>query len=165
MAMPSTGRTLSQRRTQLNLKCDDCRHEWSIEMAPPALIVRPDRQTDGDTSGLRLPIAEERRTDDKRNAGESNRQRMRAGLGGLLRSSDRTQTLAVLYSLDARRVTGRLRPLDPARAFPRWLVPGSRLWLFAYDGAPLRIRVSLVRPPRDGGDDEHFAEFTVPKVR
>ena len=164
-ALPLTGGTLSQRRTQLNLKCDECRHEWSIEMAPPVLIVRPDRQTDGGTSGRQPPIAEGRRTDDKRNAGKSNRQRMHAGLCGLLRSSDRTQTLAVLYSLDARRVTGRVRPLDPASAFPRWLVPGSRLWLSAYDGAQMRIRISMVQPPRDGGEeDEHFAEFTVPKV-
>lgn len=162
--MPLTGGTLSQRRTQLNLKCDDCGHQWSIEMAPPVLIVRPDRQADGDTSGRQPPIAEERRTDEKRNAGESNRQRMHAGLCGLLQSSDRTHTLAVLYSLDARRVTGRVRPLDPTSAFPQWLVPGSRLWLSAYDGAQMRIRISVVQP-RDGGKDgEHFAEFTVPKV-
>lgn len=90
---------------------------------------------------------------------------MRAGLCGLLRSSDRKQTIAVLYSLDARRVTGRVRPLDPTSAFPPWLVPGSRLWLSAYDGARMRIRISVVQPTRDGGnDDEHFAEFTVPKV-
>ena len=164
-AMPLTGGTLSQRRTQLNLKCHDCRHEWPIELAPPVLIVRPDRQTDGDTSRRQPPIAEERRPDDRRNARAPSRQRMHAGLCGVLRSSDRTQTLAVLYSLDARRVTGRVRPLDPASAFPRWLVPGSRLWLSAYDGAPIRIRISVVRPRRDRGeDDEHYAEFTVSKV-
>ena len=160
--MPLTGGTLSQRRTQLNLKCSDCGHECSIEIAPPVLIVRPDRQTDDDTSARQSAIDEERRPDDKRNADESNRQRMHAGLCGLLRSSDRTQTLAVLYSLDPRRIVGRVRPLDPASAFPRWLTPGSRLWLSAYDGAPMRIRISVVQAPRDGGeDDEHFAAFTV----
>ncbi len=164
-AMPLTAGTLSEGRTQVNLKCGDCRHEWSIEMAPPVVIVRPDRETDGDTSGSPPPIAQDGQTDDRRDAHEVNRQRMRVGLCGLLTSSDRTHTVTVLYSLDAHRVAGRLRLLDPGSVFPPWLVPGSRLWLSAYDGVPLRIRISVVKPPSDDGkDDEHFAEFAVPQV-
>jgi hypothetical protein len=160
-AMPLKAGTLSPSRTQVNLKCDDCRHEWSIEMAPPVLIVRPDRQTDGEPSAGR-PIGEEDRTDDRRNAHELNGQRMRVGLCGLLTSSDTTQNVAVLYSLDARRAAGRLRLLDPSSVFPPWLVPGSRLWLSAYDGGRLRIRISVVKRRREGcEDDEHFAEFAV----
>jgi hypothetical protein len=164
--MPLKGGTLSQRRTQLNLQCADCRFEWSIEMAPPVLIVKPDRQTDGEASGSRPPMVEHGPTEDKRDTAESNRQRMRAGLCGLLKSSDRTHTVTVLYSLDARQVTGRLRLLDPASVFPPWLVPGSRLWLSAYDGAALRIRISGLKPRREGSDDddEHFAEFDVAHV-
>jgi hypothetical protein len=73
--------------------------------------------------------------------------------------------VTVLYSLDPRRVAGRLRLPDPNSAFPPWLVPGSRLWLSAYDGVRLRIRITVVKPRREGGhDDEHFAEFSVAPV-
>ena len=162
-AMPLKVGTLSHNRTQLNLKCHRCRHEWSIEMAPPVLIVRPARHTDDDeTGGSRPPIAEAGLTHDKRNAYQLKSRRMRAGLCGLLRSPDKTQTAAVLYSLDARQATGRLRPLDPANVFAPWLVAGSRLWLSAYDGSPLRIRINIVKPPRkDSEDGEQFAEFVV----
>lgn len=159
--MPLTAGTLSQRRTQVNLKCVDCRYEWSIETAPPILIVTPDRQTDGEPSAGG-PTGEEDRPDDRRKPHDLNRQRMRVGLCGLLTSSDTTQKVAVLYSLDARQAAGRLRLLDPSSAFPPWLVPGSRVWLSAYDGMRLRIRISVMKRRREGSeDDEHFAEFAV----
>ena len=160
--MPFKGGTLSQSRTQLDLKCDDCRHQWSIEMASPVLIVRPDRQTDGKLSSDQRRNGTAGRSDDKRHPYAFKRQRMRAGLPGLLKSPDKTQSLAVLYSLNARQVRGRLRPLDPTTVFPGWVIPGGRLWLSAYDGASLRVRISVVKPRREGrDDDEHFAEFAV----
>jgi len=164
-AMPLRAGTLAERRTQVDLKCARCRHEWSIEMTRPVLIVKPDRETDDDTSSSQPANAKEVPTDDRRESYESNRQRMRVGLCGLLRSTDRTHTVTVLYSLDARRVTGRLRLLDPSSVCPLWLVPGSRLWLSGYDGLPLRIRITVVKLRREGcKDDEHFAEFVVPQV-
>lgn len=164
-AMPLSAGTLAERRTQVHLKCDRCRHEWSIEMTPPVLIVKPDRETDGDPSSSQPAIAQEAQTDDRRESCELNRQRMRVGLCGLLKSTDRTHIVTVLYSLDPHRVTGRLRLIDPSSACPLWLVPGSRLWLSGYDGVPLRIRITVVKLPRDGcNDDEHFAEFVVPHV-
>lgn len=163
--MPLSAGTLAEHRTQVHLKCDSCRHDWFIEMTPPVLIVKPDRETDGDTSCGQPALSEEVQTDDRRESQELNRQRMRVGLCGLLRSTDRTHTVTVLYSLDARRINGRLRVLDPSSAFPRWLVPGSRLWLSGYDGVPLRIRITVVKPRReDCNDDEHFAEYVMPQV-
>ena len=52
---------------------------------------------------------------------------MRVGLRGLLRSGDRAHTIAVLYSLDADGLTGRLRPMDPNSAWPPWLAEASRV--------------------------------------
>lgn len=163
--MPLRAGTLAEHRTQVDVKCNGCRHEWSIEMTPPVLIVKPDRETDGDTSSSHPAIAQEVQTVDRRESYEWTRQRMRAGLCGLLRSTDRAHTVSVLYSHDARRIAGRLRPLDPGCAFPRWLVAGSRLWLTGYDGVPLRIRITMVKLPREGcKDDERFAEYVMPQV-
>lgn len=164
-AMPIRVGTLAEHRTQVDLKCDGCRHEWSIEMTPPVLIVKPDRETDGDPSSSQAAIAQEAHTDDRRQSYQLNRQRMRVGLCGLLRSTDGTHTVTVLYSPDAHRVNGRLRLLDPSSVFPPWLVPGSRLWLSGYDGVALRIRITVVKLRRHGcKDDEHFAEYVMPQV-
>lgn len=162
--MPSKAGTLAERRTQVDLKCARCRHEWSIEMTPPVLIVKPERETDGETASSEPAIGEQVRTDDRREPHETHAQRMRVGQCGLLRSTDRTHTITVLYSLDAQRLSGRLRLTDPESAWPEWLAPGSRLWLFEYDGLPLRIRVTVIKPRREGEDDDHFAEFVVPPV-
>lgn len=164
-AMPIRVGTLAEHRTQVDLKCDGCRHEWSIEMTPPVLIVKPDRETDGVPSSSQPAIAQAVQTDDRRESYQLNGQRMRVGLCGLLRSTDRTHTVTVLYSLNAHRVTGRLRLLDPSSVFPRWLVPDSRLWLSGYDGVESRIRITVVKLRRDGcKDDEHFAEYVMPHV-
>lgn len=161
-AMPSRAGTLAERRTQVDLKCGRCRHEWSIETTPPVLIVTPDRETDGASSGRPLANPQPVHTEDRRESYELNGQRMRVGLCGLLKSTDRTHTVTVLYSLDAQRVTGRLRPMDPSSASPPWLVAGRRVWLSGYDGVALRIRITAVKLRCDGSDDdEHFAEFVV----
>ena len=163
--MPLRAVTLAEHRAQLDLKCNGCRHEWSIEMTPPVLIVKPDRETDGDTFSSHPAIAHEVQTGDRRESYELNRQRMRVGLCGLLRSTDRTHTVTVLYSHDARRIAGRLRLLDLSSVAPRWLVAGSRLWLTGYDGVQLRIRITMVKLRREGRkDDEHFAEYLMPQV-
>lgn len=133
-------------------------------MTPPVLIVKPERETDGETSSRQPVIVEEFRAGDRREPNESHRQRMRVGMCGLLRSTDRTHTVPVIYSLDAQQLAGRSRLTDPGSAWPAWLVPGGRLWLSGYDGLPLRIRITVVKPRRDGEDDDHFAEFVVPPV-
>lgn len=160
--MPSRAGTLAEYRTQVDLRCGRCRHEWSIEMTPPVLIVRPERETDGGELTNHPATAEQVETGERRDSSELRHQRMRLGLGGLLTSTDRTNTIPVLYSVDARGRTGRLRLIDPSRPFPVWLVAGSRLWLSAYDGLPLRIRITAVTLPTT--DAEHFAEFVVPRV-
>ena len=163
--MPSRAGTLAERRTQLDLRCGRCRHEWSIEMTPPVLIVKPDRETDSETFRSQPPITKEPRTRDRRESYGSHRQRMRVGLRGLLTSTDRTQTVTVLYSLNAHRVAGRLRLMDPSSVSPPWLVAGSRLWLSGYDGLRLRIRITVVKLRGEGcKDDDHFAEFVVPQI-
>lgn len=160
--MPSKAGTLAQHRTQVHLKCENCRHEWSVEMIPPVVLVKRDRKTDDDSGNNPHATAQGIHAADRRKPYRFSRQRMRAGLCGLLRPVDRTQTVAVLYSLDARQAAGRLRPLDPRAVFPGWLVPGSRLWLTDYDGAPRRIRVTAVRAARDGPrDGEQFAEYVL----
>jgi hypothetical protein len=45
-AMPFRAGTLPAGRTQVDLRCRDCGHEWMEEMTPPVLIVKPDRRTD-----------------------------------------------------------------------------------------------------------------------
>ena len=163
-AMPSRAGTLAEHRTQVDLKCSRCRHEWSLEMTPPVLIVKPDRETDAEEPTT-PPAPSTAIQKDKRRESESTRQRMRVGSCGLLRSTDRTHTVAVLYSLNSDRIAGRLRLVDPSGATPPWLAQGSRLWLFDYDGLPLRIRITTVKPPRDGYKDaEQFAEFVVHQV-
>ena len=90
---------------------------------------------------------------------------MRVGLCGLVRSTDRTHAVTVVYSLDARRHAGRLRLTDPGSVWPTWLVPGSRLWLFGHDGLSLRIRTTVVKMAGEGSkEDDQFAEFVVPSV-
>ena len=169
--MPLKAGTIAESRTQLDLKCDDCGHEWFIEMSPPVLIVKPDRQTDGAASPAERPPTDEQAQaagsspeintrDDRRHASEMHRQRMRAGLCGLLKSADATQTVAVLYSLAADRATGRLRLLDPSHLLPAWVAPNSRLKLSGYDGVPLYISITAVKHPSAGSKvDEQFAEF------
>jgi len=164
--MPFRAGTLAGTRTQLDLRCDYCGHESTIEMTPPVLIVTPDRQTDGASSGSEPPIVQEgKQSDDRRNLHGANIQRMRVGLRGLLMSADATHTATVLYSLDGHRARGRMRPLDPSNPFPSWLDPDSRLTLHGYDGLPLDICVTGVKLPReDRKDDDHFAEFVVRPV-
>ena len=165
MAMPSRAGTLAERRTQVDLKCGRCRHEWSIEMTPPVLIVNPDRETDRETSGSQPATAIEGRTRDRRESYGLHSQRMRVGLPGLLTSTDRMHTVTVLYSLNAHRVAGRLRLMDPSSVYPQWLVAGSRLWLSGYDGSALRIRITVVKSRREGrNDDDDFAEFVVHQI-
>ena len=162
--MPLKAGTIAEGRTQVDLKCDDCGHEWFIEMSPPVLIVKPDRQTDGAAS-VTASSPEIDTTEDRRHVAEMHRQRMRIGLCGLLTSPGGTHTVAVLYSLDADRVTGRLRLLDPNHLFPPWLGPDSLLRLSGYDGVPLHISVTVVKLPGDvRKDDDHFAEFVVRRV-
>lgn len=164
-ALPSRAGTLAERRTQVDLRCTRCRHEWSLEMTPPVLIVNPDRETDDETFDRQTVRAEEFQTGNRRDLHDWARQRMRVGLCGLLRSTDRTHTVTVLYSLDPQRVNGRLRLMDPGGVSPAWLAPRRRLWLSGYDGLPMRIRITTVKPRHEGGsDDEHFAEFVVPQV-
>lgn len=165
-AMPLKGGTLTQSRTQLNLKCDECRHEWSIEMMPPVLLLMAGRETDRDASRKPQAMSSPIQTPDRRRPDRSHRRRTRVGLCGLLRSADRTQAVAVLYSVDPGRVNGRLRVLDPGSRFPGWLVQGSRLWLYGYDGVPLRVRITAVAPRRGGlADDEQFAEYVIRQPR
>jgi hypothetical protein len=167
MAMPFRAGTLAETRTQVDLRCDFCGHELSIEMTPPVLIVAPDRQTDdARPAGSEAPIGSDaRQTDDRRNMRGPSMQRMRVGLRGLLMSADGAHTVAVLYSLDGHRARGRMRPLDPGNVFPSWLVPDSPLKLHGYDGSPLDITVTVVHLPRqDRKDDDHFAEFVVSHV-
>lgn len=134
-----------------------------MEMTPPVLIVTPERETDTDAPSSYPATIDDIQTDDRRDSSELRQQRMRVGLCGLLTSTDRTQTITVLYSLDARGHTGRLRLTDPSSPLPAWLTAGSRLWLSAYDGLPLRIRITAVKLPAEGGAaDDHFAEFVVP---
>ena len=157
-AMPFRAGTLAEGRTQVNLICDQCRHEWSIEMTPPVLIVKPDRETDG----TEVSSPETNEPNDRRQAYKRRRQRMRVGLCGLLKSADGAHTVAVLYSLAADRAAGRLRLLDPSHLFPSWVAEGTPLKLSGYDGVPLRIRITTIKLPREGrrGDD-YFAEFAV----
>jgi hypothetical protein len=174
--MPLKGGTIAEGRTQLDLKCGDCGHQWFIEMSPPVLIVKPDRQTDVATSPTERPPIDEQgqapgsspeisKIDDRRHPAEMHPQRMRIGLCGLLTSTDGTHTVAVLYSLDADRATGRLRLLDPGHPFPPWLGPDTGLRLSGYDGVPLHISVTAVKLPRDvPKDDDHFAEFVVRRI-
>lgn len=134
-------------------------------MTPPVLIVNPDRETDHETFERQAVMAEEFQTGDRRESHDWARQRMRVGLCGLLRSTDRAHILTVLYSLDPDRINGRLRVMDPGGVSPVWLAPRRRLWLSGYDGLPMRIRITTVKPRREGGgDDEHFAEFVVPQA-
>lgn len=165
MAMPSRAGTLAERRTQLDLRCGGCRHEWSVETTPPVLIVKPGRETDGEASGREAAIGNAVGRGDRRESDGCLRQRMRVGLCGLLTSTDRAHTITVLYSLDAHRVIGRLRLMDPNGMCPPWLAPGSRLWLSGYDGLPMRIRITVVNlAPEANNDDDLFAEFVVPQV-
>lgn len=158
--MPLKAGTLAEGRTQVVLQCAKCRHEWPIEMKPPVVIVNPDRETDGGASASQAPTVHDGH--DRRDTHETDTQRMRVGLCGLLRSGDRTHTVTVLYSLDAQRANGRLRLIDPGQLFPEWLHPGSRLKLSGYDGVALYIRITTVKLPReDSQADDHFAEFTV----
>jgi hypothetical protein len=164
MAMPFRAGTLAETRTQVDLRCEHCGHELTIEMTPPVLIVTPDRHTDdaGLAGGGRPIVPEPNQTEDRRSVRGANMQRMRVGLRGLLMSADRAHTVSVLYSLDGHRGRGRLRPLDPGNPFPSWLVPDRRLKLHGYDGLPLDISVTAVKLPRhDRKDDDHFAEFVV----
>jgi hypothetical protein len=167
MAMPIRAGTLAETRTQVDLRCDCCGAELTIEMTPPVLIVTPERETDGAASSVSAPGTERQaeQADDRRNLHPPNTQRMRVGLRGLLRSADGSQTVTVLYSLDGHRARGRMRPLDPSNLFPSWVDAESRVTLHGYDGLPLDIRVTAVKLPRDDrkGDD-HFAEFVVREV-
>ena len=163
-AMPFRAGTLAESRTQVDLRCDYCGHELSIEMSPPVLIVAPDRQTDvaGPAGSEPAIVPEANQTDDRRNVPAPKEQRMRVGLRGLLMSADGAHTVTVLYSLDGHRARGRMRPLDPGNVFPAWLVPDSPMKLHGYDGLPLDISVTVVKLPRqDRKDDDHFAEFAV----
>ena len=165
--MPFRAGTLAETRTQVDLRCDYCGHELTIEMTPPVLIVAPDRETDGGASPSSEPaiVLEGNQADDRRNLHEANMQRMRVGLRGLLKSADGSHTVTVLYSLDGHRARGRMRPLDPSNVFPAWLAPESRLKLHGYDGLPLDVCVTAVKLPRDDRkDDDHFAEFVVGQV-
>lgn len=133
-------------------------------MSPPVVVVTPDRDADHISASSEAPTDDAPFNPDgeRRNPSAANAQRMRVGLCGLLRSADRLHTVTVLYSLDARGLTGRLRLADPATPFPEWLSADSRLKLSGYDGAPLYIRITAVKLPRVGGkDDDHFAEFVV----
>ena len=164
MAMPVRAGTLAEMRTQVDLRCDHCGHELTIEMTPPVLIVTPERETDGGASPVNdaATVLEESQADDRRTLHRPNTQRMRVGLRGLLKSAGGSQTVTVLYSLDGHRARGRMRPLDPGNRFPSWVEAESRLTLNGYDGLPLDISVTAVKLPRDDrkGDD-HFAEFVV----
>ena len=165
--MPVRAGTLAEARTQVDLRCDYCGHELSIEMTPPVLIVNPDRHTDGAAvSGSEPPIVlEGNQREQRRNAAAANLKRMRVGLRGLLVSADGMHTVAVLYSLDGHRSRGRMRPLDPSSRFPSWLNPDGRLKLHGYDGFPVDISVTVVKIPlQDWKDDDHFAEFVVRPV-
>ncbi|HUQ87273.1 MAG TPA: hypothetical protein VM096_06920 [Vicinamibacterales bacterium] len=133
-------------------------------MTPPVLIVKPERETDGGTTSSDLPIAEDIPTDDRREPSEFNTRRLRVGLCGLLKSTDRTHTITVLYSVDARGVCGRLRLVDPKGVYPQWLNRGSKLWLSGYDGVPLRIRITADKLRPEDKNDEHFAEFVVQQI-
>jgi hypothetical protein len=164
--MPIRAGTLAEARTQVDLRCDYCGHELSIEMTPPVLIVTPDRETDCAASPGEPPTAREaNQAGDRRNSHDTNMQRMRVGLRGLLMSVDETHTVSVLYSLDGLRARGRMRPLNPSRRFPSWMDPESRLTLRGYDGLPLDIRVTVVKIPLvESKNDDHFAEFVVRQV-
>jgi hypothetical protein len=167
MAMPFRAGTLAETRTQVDLRCDHCGHQLSIEMTPPVLIVTPDRQTDdAGSAGSEPPIVTEaNHTNDRRNVRGPNMQRMRVGLRGVLMSADEAHTVTVLYSLDGHCARGRMRLLAPGNGFPSWLVAETRLKLHGYDGQPLEISVTVVKPPRpDHKDDDHFAEFVVSHV-
>ncbi len=164
-AMPSKAGTLAKGRTQMDLRCDKCRHEWTIEMSPPVLIVNPARQTDSATSSSQTPVAQEEHEVDRRHLTEMNARRMRVGLRGLL-SGDGALPVSVLYSLDADRARGRLRPLDPGNLFPSWLALNKRLKLSGDDGVTLVIRITAVQiPPAGRKDDEYFAGFIVRQAR
>ena len=163
-ASPSKAGTLTERRTQVHLKCACCRHEWSLEMAPPVLMFKPDRETDDEVATEQPPMPPQSEAGERRGTVPPKMRRMRVGLRGLLRSGDRAHTIAVLYSLDADGLTGRLRPMDPNSAWPPWLAEASRVWLSGDDEPPLRARISLVKAPAaTGNDDDYFAEFQVHK--
>ena len=164
MSMPIRAGTLAETRTQVDLRCDCCGHELTIEMTPPVLIVTPERETDGAASVSGPAIEREGDQADRRNLRQPNTQRMRVGLRGLLRSADGSQTVTVLYSLDGHRARGRLRPLDPSNLFPSWLEAESRVTLHGYDGLPLDICITSVKLPRDDRKGDHFAEFVVREV-
>ena len=162
--MPVRAGTLAEARTQVDLRCDYCGHELSIEMTPPVLIVNPARHTDSSAlAGDEPPIdLEGNPREQRRSLPAATPKRMRVGLRGLLVSADGTHTVAVLYSLDGHQSRGRMRPLDPSSQFPSWLHPDDRLKLQGYDGLPLDIRVTAVKIPlQDWKDDDHFAEFVV----
>jgi hypothetical protein len=163
-AMPAKAGTLSERRTQVDLLCARCRHEWPLEMTPPVLIVNPDRETDDAVIAEPPPIAPRTEPGDRRARGRSDRssQRMRVGLRGLLRSGDRMHTIAVLYSLDRDGRTGRLRPVDPNSPWPHWLREASRVWLSGEERLLLRARITAIKAPTLAEPDEdHFSEFVV----
>ena len=162
--MPSKARTLAEHRTEVDLICSRCRYEWSIEMSPPVLIVKPDRETDDRPRDSQPADHEDARNGDRRRSQPVKRPRMRVGLTGLLTSTDRMHTSTVLYSVNAHRSTGRLRFINRTSVWPEWLVQGSRLWLSGYDGLRLRIRITAVKL-RCGAseDDDDFAEFVVPQ--
>lgn len=163
--MPSRIRTLAECRTEVDLICSRCRYEWSIEMSPPVLIVKPDRETDEDPCVSQPAAHDDARGGDRRGKQTVQRPRMRVGLSGVLTSTDRRHTITVLYSLNSRRSAGRLRLINRTSAWPQWLVPGSRLWLSGYDGLPLRIRITAVKLRGAGfEDDDDFAEFIVPHL-
>jgi uncharacterized protein YbaR (Trm112 family) len=158
-AMPLKVGTIAEQRTQVHLQCPQCRHEWAVEVNPPVLFVNPGRAADHDQPTAAESDALRIHTSDRRRPSPKSR-RMRAGQCGLLRSTDRTSTVIVLYSFDERRVHGRLRLLDPRAVFPAWLARGSRLWLAGDDGQTARIRITGVHLPRDGqAGDEYFAEY------
>jgi hypothetical protein len=157
-AMPFRAGTLAEGRTQVDLTCGACRHDWSIEMTPPVLIVKPERQADAAATDSASSIEEGH---ERRSASHKTR-RMRVGLCGLLMPADETDPVTVLYSLDADRMAGRLRLLHPNHVFPPWLSTESRLKLSGYDGVAFEICITAVKlPPEGSKDDDHFAEFVV----
>jgi hypothetical protein len=162
--MPSKVRTLAEDRTEVGLICSRCRYEWSIEMSPPVLIMKPDREVDDQSGDSQPAVHNDARNGDRRRPQPFQRPRMRVGLSGLLTSTDRMHTITVLYSVNSHRSTGRLRLISRTTVWPQWLVPGSRLWLSSYDGLRLRIRITAVKLRCGGSEDDDCAEFVVPHL-